>query len=38
MGKSTNILNSFDVNIVIFVNDELPPFHEQLDQFKNCLI
>lgn len=37
MGKKTNIMGAFDVDLVIFINDDQPPFGEKLDRIKELI-
>jgi hypothetical protein len=37
MGKGTHILGFFDVDLVVFINNTLPPFEEQLERIEELL-
>lgn len=37
MGKGTHILNSFNVDLVVFINEAFPPFGEELDRIEELL-
>jgi len=37
VGKKTAIGNIYDFDLVVFINDEFPPFEKILDEFEGIL-